>query len=125
MQKTTEASPPSAQPVHAFVARQPIFVPLLAGRSGRMRVDVDGRSAGVIEVEQGHINVSDQLGEVAVIAMVDEASDFLRMLRGELNPVVASIQGRLAFQGDVELGVEIILALNAAKPFAAAGPGEG
>jgi len=124
MQRTTEASPGSAQPVQSFVTRHPIFVPLLAGRSGRMRVDVDGRSAGVIEVEQGHINVSDELGEVAVIAMVDDASDFLRMLRGELNPVVASIQGRLVFQGDIELGVEIILALHAAKPFASAGAGE-
>lgn len=124
MHKTTEGSPLAARPVQSFVALRPIFVPLLAGRSGRMRVDVDGRSAGVIEVQQGHINVSDELGEVGVIAMVDETSDFLRMLRGELNPVVASIQGRLVFQGDVELGVEIVLALNAAKPFASAAAGE-
>jgi predicted lipid carrier protein YhbT len=120
MQKTTEAPPPTTQPVQPLLARQPIFVPLLAERSGRMRVDVAGCSAGVIEVDQGHINVSDQLGEVGVIAIVHEASDFLRLLRGELDPVVASIQGRLLFQGDVELGVEIILALNTAKPFASA-----
>ena len=53
------------------------------------------------------------------------AEDLWKVLRGHLNPVVAALQGRLAFEGDFEFAVKVILAISAASPFETAKPEEG
>ena len=110
-------TPGSRQSSTSYAKRPPVSVALLAGLSGSMRVDVKGTPAGVIDVQNGTVSVNDPAGEATAVASVEDGADFLRILRGELNPVVAAIQGRLALEGDYEFAVQVILALHAAKPF--------
>ena len=107
----------------------PVQVPLLFGVSGRMRVDVKGKTVGAVDVQDGLVTVdvgadagAGANAGASVVANVDDEADLGRIARGELNPIVAGIQGRLALEGDIELGMKIILSLNAAKPFSAPAP---
>ncbi|MFL5863714.1 MAG: SCP2 sterol-binding domain-containing protein [Solirubrobacteraceae bacterium] len=93
-------------------------VPALAGLSGRMRVDVRDEPAAPIHLDHGRIWATAPGEEAVATAVVEDRADFQRMLAGELNPVVAAIQGRLWLHGDPELAVRVIFALNAARPFA-------
>ncbi len=98
--------------------------PALAGLSGRMRVDVGDQPAATIHLDHGRIWATEPDLESEATAVVQDRADFERMLAGELNPVVAAIQGRLVLRGDPELAVRVIFALSAAKPFAAETTGE-
>jgi hypothetical protein len=95
-----------------------VDLPALAGLSGRMRVDVKDVPVATIHLEKGRMWASDPEAEAEAVAVVEERSDFEKILAGELNPVVASIQGRLRFRGDPELATRLVNALNAARPFA-------
>jgi putative sterol carrier protein len=95
-----------------------IDLPALAGVSGRMRVDVKDEPQATIHLDHGRVWATEPEDDAEAVAVVQERSDFEQILAGELNPVVASIQGRLALRGDPELGTRLISALNAAKPFA-------
>ena len=94
-------------------------VPVLAGLSCTMRVDVQDDPVGTIHVDHGRVWADETAGEADVVAIVGDKADFARILAGELNPVVAAIQGRIAFRRNPELATRIILALNAARPSAA------
>jgi putative sterol carrier protein len=96
-------------------------LPSLAGLSGTMRVDVQGEPVGSVHVENGRVWEGRADDPAQTVAVVENRGDFMRIVEGELNPVVAAIQGRLALQGDPELGTRLIYALNAAKPFAKKG----
>jgi len=102
--------------------RDTVKIPSLAGVSARMRVDVEGDSLGTIVVERGRVwldraREEADVVEADVVAVVHDEADFRRMLGGDLNPVVAVIQGRIVFRGNPALATRIILALNAVKPF--------
>jgi hypothetical protein len=97
----------------------PVLVPALANVSGRLRVDVNGKAVGAIVVDRGQVSVTAPEGEAAVVLNLEDPADFLRIVRGQLNPVVAAIQGRLWLDGDLELAVQVINALAAARPFGA------
>ena len=99
------------------VATQEVNIPALAGLSCTMRVDVQDHTLGTIHVDHGRVWADETAGEADVVAIVDDQADFRRILAGELNPVVAAIQGRIAFRRNPELATRIILSLNAAKPF--------
>jgi putative sterol carrier protein len=85
--------------------------------SGRLAVNAQGKPVGNIEVHEGRVTVSYQTGDATAVANVDDREDFLSIIRGQLNPVVAAIQGRLTLEGDPEFAIEVILAQNATKPF--------
>lgn len=94
----------------------PIQIPALADVSGMVRLQVGDERAGAIAVQHGSVTLAAQSPEYAAACLhVSSLEDFLRIVRGELNAVVAAIQGRLVFSGDIELGVRVILALNAAQ----------
>src|SRR6478735_4375458 len=95
-----------------------IDAPALAGLAGRMRVDVKDEPTATIHLDNGRLWASPPEDESEATAVVQDRQDFERMLAGELNPFVAAIQGRLWLHGDHELATRVILALNAAKPFA-------
>jgi hypothetical protein len=98
-------------------------LPALAGLSGVMRVDVKDQPAATIHLENGRVWAGSPADKADAVATVQERSDFEKLLAGELNPVVAAIQGRLVFQGNPELATRLVAALNAAKPFAKSRPG--
>ena len=98
-------------------------LPSLAGLSGTMRIDVKDQPAGTIHLENGRVWAGSPADKADAVATVQERADFEKLLAGELNPVVAAIQGRLVFQGNPELATRLMAALNAAKPFAKSRPG--
>jgi putative sterol carrier protein len=98
-------------------------LPALAGLSGTLRIDVKDKPVGTVHVENGRVWAGSPADKADAVATVQERSDFEKLLAGELNPVVAAIQGRLVFQGNPELATRLVAALNAAKPFAKSHPG--
>lgn len=98
-------------------AAAPIAIPALADVSGTVRLLVGQDGAGAISVQHGSVWMTGQSPEYAAACLtVASMDDFLQIVRGELNAVVAAIQGRLVFSGDIELGVRVVLALNAGTP---------
>jgi hypothetical protein len=100
-------------------------LPALAGLSGTMRVDVKDQPAATIHLENGRVWAGGPGDKADAVATVQERSDFELLLAGELNPVVAAIQGRLQLHGNPELATRLVAALNAAKPFAKSRQGHG
>lgn len=101
----------------------PVFVPALADVTGTVRLEISGERAGALFVQHGSVTLTSQDPEYASASLsAATVEDFLRVVRGEVNFVVVAIQGRLAFSGDVELGVKVVLALNAARSFSQPAP---
>ena len=120
MQRTTASVPPSNAAIQPLLGLPPVHIPLLAGVSGSLRIDVQGKPVASIDVQDGQVSLTDHPGEPTAIANVVDLSDLQRIVQGQLNPVVAAIQGRVMLDGDAEFGIEVILALHAARPFASA-----
>jgi hypothetical protein len=94
-----------------------VVIPALADVSGTVRLLVGDERVGAIAVQHGSVTLTGQSPEYAAACLtMSSMDDFLGIVRGELNAVVAAIQGRLVFSGDIELGVRVVLALNAATP---------
>jgi hypothetical protein len=91
--------------------------PGLEGITGRLRIEVAGKLLGVLAVNDGDVDFVLGDGEAGTVAYVRTREDLLYFLRGELNPVVAVLQGRLSIEGDQELASRIILGLQAGSPF--------
>jgi hypothetical protein len=100
-------------------------LPSLAGLSGTMRIDVKDQPVGTVHLENGRVWAGGPGDKADAVATVQERSDFEKLLAGELNPVVAAIQGRLVLAGNPELATRLVAALNAAKPFAKSRQGHG
>ncbi|MFL5305543.1 MAG: SCP2 sterol-binding domain-containing protein [Polyangia bacterium] len=97
-------------------AAAPLEISVLADVSGTVRLQVGEERAGAIAVQHGSVTLTGHSPEYAAACLtVSSMDDFVSIVRGELNAVVAAIQGRLAFSGDIELGMRVVLALNAAK----------
>src|SRR5262245_43430140 len=91
--------------------------PALAGISGRMRLSVDGKNLGVLVVDDGHLALTDDEGPVDVTVECATREDLVKLLRGELNVVVAALRGLVRQNGDRALGAKVMLGLRAGSPF--------
>ena len=60
--------------------------------------------------------------DATVLCATDD--DFRKLLKGELNPFIASMRGWALLKGDRHFGTRVIMGLRAGSPFAA-GAGEG
>jgi putative sterol carrier protein len=91
-------------------------VPWLAGLSGRLRLDVAGRPTRVLEVRNGKVSTTatTQADPADAVIACDSDETLAAFNRGQLNPVVGALQGRLGIEGDRALAIKIILALEAA-----------
>jgi putative sterol carrier protein len=88
--------------------------PELAGLSGRLRVRAGGRMVGVLRVDAGEVEMAPDDGTADATLLCASEADLDQILRGELNVVVAALQGRLAMEGDLQLAVKMVLSLSAA-----------
>ena len=95
------------------------MVPELAGTSGRLAVEVDGKIIGDLVVEDGRVELGGDSAPAQGTIAFRSAEDLWKTLRGELNPVVAALQGRMTVQGDLALAIKVMLSVSAASPFAA------
>jgi putative sterol carrier protein len=90
----------------------------LAGRTGRLRVDIGSEVACMIEISDGAVTVKPGDGEADAVAICDSAETAVALRRGEINPIVAILQGRLSLGGDPAFAFEVILALRTMTPAA-------
>jgi hypothetical protein len=91
--------------------------PGLAGVRGRMRVDVDGKTVGVLVVDDGRVELTNDQGPTDAVFIFHTAQDLRQMVRGELNPVVGALQGRMRTEGNVALAIRVALGLRSGSPF--------
>jgi hypothetical protein len=96
--------------------RKSARVPWLVGLSGRLRLDVAGQPAQVLQIHDGTVSVRPAAGaeQADAVATVDNEDTLAAFNRGELNPVVAALQGRLSIAGDRAFAIKVILGLQAA-----------
>jgi len=89
-------------------------MPSLAGLSGRLRVDVAGQPACALEIHDGTVSVRPaDAGDADAVLQFDSEETLASFRRGELNPVVAVLQGRMFPEGDGALAIKTILGLQA------------
>ena len=82
--------------------------PGLEGVSGTARFFAGQAPYITLRIHNGDIDVLPNEGPVDVTFRCKTKEDAQGLLRGELNPVVASLQGRLGFEGDFGLAVKVL-----------------
>jgi SCP-2 sterol transfer family len=94
---------------------QPQSVPSLAGLSARLRVDVAGQPSRMLEIHDGTFSSRPAAGaeDADAVLKCDSEETVAAFRRGELNPVVAMLQGRMHPEGDSALAIRVILGLQA------------
>src|ERR1041384_3082233 len=92
--------------------------PALAGISGRARLMVGDEGLGGLVVDDGHVSLAPGGGPVDVTIVCASRDDLVKLLRGELHPVVAALRGQVRQTGgDRAFGVKVVLGLRAGSPF--------
>ena len=93
---------------------QPQFVPSLAGLSAQLRIDVAGHPAWVLVIHDGTFSGRPAAGaeDADAVLECDSEKTFAALHRGQLNPVVAMLQGLVHAEGDVALAIRVILGLQ-------------
>jgi putative sterol carrier protein len=97
--------------------------PGLAGLRGRLRLQVGDQTAGALVVDDGQVELTDAKSggpREEAVALFSDVEDMKKLLRGEVNPVVAALQGRMALRGDLVFATKVILGLRVSSPFAGA-----
>jgi len=94
--------------------------PGLAGVRGRLRIDVGGKTFGVIEVDDARVELKNDGAPTDAVLTVDSPEDVKQILSGVANPVVLALQGRSKIQGNLVFAVKVVLGLRAGSPFAGA-----
>jgi putative sterol carrier protein len=80
----------------------------LADVEGSFRFDVDGVGSFRVEVDHGSITSRDDPGRSSADAVLASSEqDFLKIASGEQNLLTAYMQGRVRFEGDLALAVEL------------------
>jgi putative sterol carrier protein len=90
-------------------------VPSLAGLSAQLRVDVAGHPAWVLVIHDGTLSGRPAAGaeDADAILKCDSEETLAAFHRGQLNPVVAMLQGLIYVEGDMTLAIRVILGLQA------------
>ena len=91
--------------------------PGLAGIVGRMRLMVGDQALGVLIVDDGRVKLVPDGPPVDVTAVCKSRDLIIRLLRGQLNPIMMALQAEGRLHGDRERGVKIIYGLRGQNPF--------
>jgi hypothetical protein len=93
--------------------------PGLAGLSGCLALHVANAPAGLMIVEEsGLVRISEK-GEAVALIATDCEDTLTELLRGDVPPIVAHLQGRLRFEGDAALALRVLFGLQDDSPWAA------
>jgi hypothetical protein len=106
-QEHTQASPPSQD-----AGKRRAFYRGLSGVFGAMRIETAEGQMGTLVVHDGHVEFVPGPGEGAAELFFEDPNDVGQLLRGKVNPVVASLQRRVLLAGDMALAARIILGLR-------------
>lgn len=78
------------------------FSPALAHAKGVCRFDVADSGSWSFEIDDGHVTPASNLQEPGCVVSARE-EDFVRLIRGDLNPVSGFLQGRLKIKDKIGL----------------------
>jgi hypothetical protein len=94
--------------------------PALIGVDGRLLLEVEGAPVTLLQIAGGHAQIAGHAEAESPDASIDfsDAQTLMDVLGGELNPVVAALQGRMSITGNRLLATKALLGLPADKPFA-------
>jgi hypothetical protein len=90
----------------------------LAGVVGRLRLQIGGKTVGVLVVHDGHLELLADDGSVDATLVCATSADVVAILRGEINPIVAVLRNRAKLLGDRSFGTKVVMGLRAGSPFA-------
>ena len=94
--------------------------PGLAGVYGRLRIMVAGQPVATMVVEGMYVAlVPDTSGPADATLICADEDAMRKLLRGDLNPFIASMRRQARLSGDRGFGTRVILGLQAGSPFAA------
>ena len=94
--------------------------PGLAGLYGRLRFTVAGKPVATLVVEGIYVAlVPDTHGPADATAVCADDETMWKLLRGQLNPFIASMQQKARLAGDRSFGTRVALGLQVGSPFAA------
>ena len=91
--------------------------PGLAGIVGRMRLMVGDQALGVLVVDNGRVKLGPDEPPVDVTTVCKSRDFLVKLLRGQLNPVLMALQAEGRLHGDRERGVKILYGLRGENPF--------
>jgi hypothetical protein len=91
--------------------------PGLAGVVGRMRLMVGDKALGVLVVDNGRVALAPDDPPVDVTVVCKSRELLIKLLRGQLNPVLMALQAEGRLCGDRERGVKIVYGLRGENPF--------
>jgi putative sterol carrier protein len=94
--------------------------PGLAGLYGRLRLVVAGKPVATLVIEGIYVAmVPDTHGPADAAAICADDETMWKLLRGELNPFIASMQGLARLSGDRGFATRVAMGLQVGSPFAA------
>jgi putative sterol carrier protein len=96
--------------------------PGLAGLYGRLRLQVAGKPVGTLVVEGTYVVLlPDSSGPADATAMFADEDSMRKLLKGELNPFIASMKRQAGISGDRGFAVRVAMGLQIESPFKADG----
>src|SRR3954464_15810481 len=94
--------------------------PGLAGLYGRLRFTVAGKPVATLVVEGIYVALGPDIhGPAEAIAVCSDDETMWKLLRGQLNPFIASMLHQARLSGDRGFGTRVILGLQGGSPFTA------
>lgn len=93
--------------------------PGLAGVYGRLRITVAGKPFGTLAVEGTYVVLlPDTSGPADATLLCADVEIMRKLLKGELNPYIASMRRQARLAGDRGFGTRVMLGLQVESPFA-------
>ncbi len=94
--------------------------PGLAGVYGRLRITVAGKPIATLVVEATYVVlIPDTSGPADATLMCADEQTMRKLLKGDLNPFIASMRRQARLAGDRGFGTRVMLGLQVGSPFAA------
>jgi len=101
--------------------KQKLPAPSLAGLSGTVAFQAGADARYLLTVNNGEVELTAGSGKAEAVVICDSKAEIERLLRGEANPVVATLQGHISAEGDRALALKVSLGLLAGSPFSERG----
>lgn len=94
--------------------------PGLVGVYGRLRITAGGKPVATLVVEGTYVAlIPDISGPADATLLCSDEEVMRKMLRGDLNPLIASMRRMARLSGDRGFATRVILGLQVGSPFAA------
>jgi hypothetical protein len=93
--------------------------PGLKGVRGRIRFETEnGGAAYLLQIEDEDVELTTGGDDAQAVVVCDTKALIARLLRGEANLIVQTLQGHTSASGDLTLVIKAVLGLQAGSPFA-------